>query len=162
MWSHLSCETNVSTADQKVSSFGDETRPTYRPAWPQVKIPIQQQFHLAYSFLLLSSLNLYHYDDIFSIIKGSSVRKVTICGHTGQLSICYQLLTIPWSGLYIWFIRYNHRAERTRPYGSYRAHFWPLCFYQCAGSSLPSLAVGCPMPSFGSQSLNQSGQPCYL
>ena len=36
MWSHLSCETNVSTADQKVSSFG-ETRPTYRPAWPQVK-----------------------------------------------------------------------------------------------------------------------------
>ena len=53
MWSHLLCETNVSTADQKVSSFGDETRPTYRPAWPQVKIPIQQQFHLAYSFLLL-------------------------------------------------------------------------------------------------------------
>ena len=44
MWSNFSQETNVSTADQKVSSLSpkdddDETRPTCRPARTQVKIP---------------------------------------------------------------------------------------------------------------------------
>ena len=33
----LSKEINISTADQKVHSLEFRTRPTYRPAWPQVK-----------------------------------------------------------------------------------------------------------------------------
>ena len=41
MWPNFSQETNVSTADKKVSSLShdddDETRPTYRPARTQVK-----------------------------------------------------------------------------------------------------------------------------
>ena len=41
MWPNFSQETNVSTADKKVSSLShdDETRPTYRPARTQVKSP---------------------------------------------------------------------------------------------------------------------------
>ena len=40
MWPNFSQETNVSTADKKVSSLShdDETRPTYRPARTQVKM----------------------------------------------------------------------------------------------------------------------------
>ena len=61
MWSNFSQETNVSTADKKVSSFHDETRPTYRPARTQVKT-----FCTTLRIYVVKNINIYLFCAPFS------------------------------------------------------------------------------------------------